>query len=196
VNAVSFSPDASIVASSADDKWLKLWAPGSEEALYQDKSIDETMCLAFSPDGSKLASGSMDRAIRVWSIAELVGPQSTKSSNIATTFDTPALSALAVFTPEGGLIVGNCKSRSSFEEWTAEFETYSPPLVREAQDGIKSIAVSPDGSTIASACSNKNSVYLWTAGVAGRGSGPLMILKGHQHNVSCVAFHPGGVMLV
>lgn len=66
----------------------------------------------------------------------------------------------------------------------------APSLVRsvEAHDGwVRAVAVSPDGSTVAS-CGNDHLVKLWRAA----DGSPLRSLPGHDCHVYNVAFHPAG----
>ncbi len=76
--------------------------------------------------------------------------------------------------------------------WQGEADTPKPIKIVQAHDGwARSVAVSPDGLTIAS-CGNDNAVKLWKAadGTA------IRTLDGHASHVYNVAFHPNGTRLV
>ena len=66
INAVAFSPDGRTLATSSDDRTVRLWdaADGSPRGILEGH-IDEVDGLAFSPDG-RLASSSRDKTIRLW----------------------------------------------------------------------------------------------------------------------------------
>ena len=66
VNALSFSPDGSRLASGSDDKTVRLWdgATGAPISTLEGHS-DYVTSLSFSPDGSRLASGSYDKIVRL-----------------------------------------------------------------------------------------------------------------------------------
>ena len=67
VNALSFSPNGSRLASGSDDETLRLWdgATGAPIATLEGHS-DYVRSLSFSPDSSRLASGSEDKTVRLW----------------------------------------------------------------------------------------------------------------------------------
>ncbi|GAB4189225.1 MAG: serine/threonine protein kinase [Roseiflexaceae bacterium] len=71
VFALAFSPDGTLLASSAvDENQVRLWEVSSGRLVRTFSGHSGWVrSLRFSPDGSVLASGSTDRSIRLWDVA-------------------------------------------------------------------------------------------------------------------------------
>ena len=69
VQAVSFSPDSTSLASASYDKIVQLWnvASGTSKVLQGHTNL--VLAVAFSPDGTSLASASVDNTVRLWNVA-------------------------------------------------------------------------------------------------------------------------------
>ncbi|MEM1368534.1 MAG: AAA family ATPase, partial [Cyanobacteria bacterium P01_H01_bin.15] len=66
VNAVSYSPDGSTVASASNDGTVQVWqADGAPIATLEGHS-DAVWAVSYSPDGSTVASASNDGTVQVW----------------------------------------------------------------------------------------------------------------------------------
>jgi len=68
---IAFSPDASRVASSSEDRWgriLTVAGCGGERPQIVDLAghTDAVRSVRFFPDGKRLVTGSLDRTARVW----------------------------------------------------------------------------------------------------------------------------------
>jgi hypothetical protein len=64
---VAFSRDGRRIASSSDDRTVKVWdARTGQELLTLRGHPDKVNCVAFSSDGSRIISGTHDRTVKVW----------------------------------------------------------------------------------------------------------------------------------
>ena len=69
VLSVTWSPDGTKLASSSDDRSIRIWnAETAESIATLQGHTDLVYSVAWSPDGTKLASGSDDESIRIWNV--------------------------------------------------------------------------------------------------------------------------------
>jgi cytochrome c len=135
--------------------------------------------LAISPDGATVISGSFDSTAIRWSLTANAAAQVLR-------FHADAVNAVALL-GDGRAATAGADGRIAI--WTAG--KTEPDTVLEGHTGpIASLAVSPDGTTLASA-SWDQTVRLWP--LAG---GAPRVLEGHTQNVNGVAFAPDGRTLV
>jgi cytochrome c len=135
--------------------------------------------LAISPDGSLAVSGSFDTSAIRWSLTRNAAEQVLR-------FHDGAVNAVA-FLQDGRVATAGEDARIAL--WRAGEQT--PGAVLEGhQAPVVGLALSPDGSTLASA-SWDHTVRLWPL----TGGAPR-VLEGHQQNVNGVAFTPDGTSVV
>jgi cytochrome c len=135
--------------------------------------------VAISADGKTALTGSFDSSAIRWSLTRNAAEQVLR-------FHESAVNAVAI-ARDGRAITGGEDGRIAI--WKAgeqkpgiTFTGHTAPIV--------SLAVSPDGGTLASASWDRT-VRLWP--LAG---GNARVLEGHQQNVNGVAFTPDGRALV
>ncbi|KAF2192944.1 vegetative incompatibility protein HET-E-1 [Zopfia rhizophila CBS 207.26] len=181
VNAVTFSPDSKLVASSSSDETVRLWdaATGACRSTLEGHS-SRVNAVAFSPDGRLIASASSDMMVQLWDAA-------TGACRSTLEGHSSRVNAVA-FSPDGRLIA-SVSSDETVRLWDAATGAYRSTL--EGHSGsVNAVALSPDGKLVASASSDKM-VRFWDAATGACRS----TLRGHSGSVYAVAFSPDGKLV-
>jgi WD40 repeat protein len=142
------------------------------------------MALAFSPDGEELALGGPDGRVRT-------------GKNVFMPRDDSLLGSLPksegwclAFTPDGNTLAAGYDHEKGMEHQTArlwDITTKQAKSLTGHDATVMALAVSPDGSTLATA-SYDRTVRLWDMAVGKC----LHELRGHTDAVRAVAFSPDG----
>jgi len=142
--SLAFSPDGQTLASSGLDNVLRFWSVNTGQQLRESKVLSNVRTMQFSPDGAMLAvAGDSGRAqlsipatgLTLYSLIEHEGPP-----------------VLKVQFSEAGKTLDIVKSNGSLTTFDLQHE--EPSILQESvlpstQDGITSIALSPDGKRAA-----------------------------------------------
>lgn len=152
--SVAFSPDGTLLATGSWDHTVRLTSTrdGSTRVVFTGHT-DSIYGLAFSPDGSTLASGGRDRRVILWDVAGLHEVRRFEDHG-------QFITALA-FLPDGSRLVG--------ATWWGRTMLWDPrtgatllALRGSESESSRAVAVSPDGTVIASA-GRDEVVWLWCA---------------------------------
>ena len=183
ISSLDFSPDNEALASagSISDKSTKMWSTETWKLegnpIY---SLNDVYCARYSPSGEHLVVSTTFGAM-VWdpvtgyAIAGFSGETGYKF-----------LTALA-WTPDGGrLLSGGSDSDHAIREWNTSTWTQVGDPWSGHTKSINAIAVSPDGTLVASASADKH-VRLWL--LSDRRT--IAMFK-HSKQVNCVTFSQDG----
>jgi WD40 repeat protein/serine/threonine protein kinase len=190
-------------AGDGDD--IRLWDPasGKEKARLQAQVTVGVQALAFSPNGQTLAAGNRGGAVQSWDLQTRRRQSSFCFSEYsrgqwtlwdqAREWGVPMIPEFrekicaCAFSPDGTTLAG-ATEEGSVKRWDAASGEERAPL-HGKQAGTTCLALSPDGTTLATGQSEQ--VRLWDVA-----TGRLRLtLGGHKGLICCLAFSPDGTAL-
>jgi WD40 repeat protein len=181
VNAVTFPPTGTLIATGHDGGVARLWDMAGERLLREMPGHGQAVsALAFSPDGTRLACAGEDRLIRIWDLQDgkPVGVLEGHTDRI------PALA----WRPDGTQIF-SAGWDTTVRVW--DVARCEPVILLNSHAAqVLALAVSPDGARLASADSD-NAVHVWDTSR----HRTVSVLRGHSAEVRCLAFSPDGQRL-
>ncbi|KAF2421256.1 WD40 repeat-like protein [Tothia fuscella] len=189
VCCVRFSLDGRFVATGCN-RSAQIFDVDSGQmvALLQDNSLGDEgdlyiRSVCFSPDGKYLATGAEDKVIRVWDIA---------SRQIKTEFRGHDQDIYSLDYARNGRLIASGSGDRTVRLWDVETGQQAMSLLID--DGVTTVAISPDNRYVAAGSLDK-SVRVWdtsTGFLVERLEGEA----GHKDSVYSVAFAPNGKDLV
>lgn len=217
MSALAFGPDGKTLASGGEDGVARLWdVAGAREVRRFGEHPKQVAAVAFSPDGQVLASGSQDGTIALWDVAtgrERKLIQATAGalaflfadaqtllaacadeqyhawdlkSGAEITHDPTGLGPLKALAFVGE---GHSVAVASWES-TARLCDLTGQELRQFQghrSSLQSVAVSPDGRTVASGSADET-IRFWEVLTAKE----RMQFAGQREGVFALAFAPDG----
>ena len=146
---VAFSPDGSMLASGSANGTVKVWNVATRaEVATLDGHTDQILSLGFSSDGIMLASGSLDRTVRLWDPAT--------GANHATLEGYSDGIVSVAFIPDGTLV--SKSSGGAVKLWNV---TTKSEISTFDTDAGGRVAISPDGTILASTHPHSYAFKLW-----------------------------------
>ena len=143
VNDAVFSPDGHRLATTSDDRTVRLWNADTGEPIGRPMTghEDEVWGVAFSPDGLMIATGSVDTNVRLWN--------ANTGQPIGQPIDHPAKIVCVEFSPDGRRIVTGGYD-GAVRIWdVGTGQQIGPPHKVHEDDKteiIMDVAFSPDGT--------------------------------------------------
>ena len=188
-----FTPDGKTLACT-DSLNIRLQDPRTgEEKMLLTGHTWGIHSMALSPDGDILASGSEDMTIRLWDMytgehKKTLNGHEHRVYSVAFSPDSKTLASGSDDNTIRLWSVDTGETKRILTGHAGEFEGVDngPSSV----EGVKSVAFSPDGKTLASG-GGDNVIHLWDVE-----TGKInMTLIGHTHWVFSLAFSPDGKIL-
>ncbi len=145
--------------------------------------------MRFTNDGKLLAVGGYDATVRLWDASAVNGE--LKELPAIRGHHRGWVDALAVGRVSNSSCLFSADTWGRLTCWTLDNTPAAKWTNERAHDGwIRQLAMSPDGTTLAS-CGRDGIVRVWNA-ADGK---PLIELKEHAEDVYAVAFHPDGTLI-
>ena len=179
-----FSPDGKRLLTISSDSSATLWELATGKALFTlNGHTAQVTSVAISPDGALLATASDDKTVKLWDIA------TAKEFKTLTGHDGAVL--VLAFSADGKRLFAGSDDTGVAIAWEI---ASGKELFRFSGQGtvlgVDAIAVSPDGSQIATG-EFDTTVKLWDAATGAL----LLTLFGHSSQVKGMAFSADGKTL-
>ena len=178
INSISYSPDGAYLASSSDDKTIKLWEVETGRLLRTlTGHTDDVYSVAYSPDEKYVASSSSDETIKIWEVA-------TGNCIKTLTGHTSYVRSVS-YSPDGKYLASG-----SWDETVKLWEVATGECIKTFEGHnsyINSVCYSSNGVYLASGAYD-NTIRLWKVATGEC----IKTFEGHTSYVDSVCYSPDG----
>ena len=180
IDSVCYSPDGKYIASSSEDKTIKIWEveTGRELRTLSGHS-DEVYSVCYSPDGKYTASSSWD-SIKLWEVA---------TGECIKTLSGNGGAYSLCYSPDGRYVASG-----SWDKTIKLWDVASGECIKVFAghtDRINSVCYSPNGKYIVSGSKDKT-IKLWEVATGEC----IKTLAGHTDRINSVCYSPDGKYIV
>lgn len=190
IRAAAFSPDGTLLATAGSDNTITL--RNVSDGTIKDTLTGHTRCilsLAFSPDNHWLASASSDGTVRLWDMPSGAVLQILRNPDFSY-YDTRDESFWSVaFSPDSQMLVAGSAYQNVYC-WQLGTYYYDPYWYSSweypTSSGVYSVAVAPDGKTVAAGEYAGGQVWLLDAETGQQQSQ----CQWHLNNLYALAYSP------
>ncbi|WP_414514958.1 protein kinase domain-containing protein [Nostoc sp. PCC 9305] len=181
VLSVAISPDGKTIASSGDDRTIKLWNLATGKLIASlNGHFQQVNVVVISPDGKLLVSASDDNTIKIWNLA-------TRKQIRTLIGHSDSVHALAISADSETLVTGS--DDNTIKIWDLATGEQIRTLAGHTF-WVRSVAISPNGVILASGSFDKT-IKIWNLA---KGY-PIRTLEGNSQTVTTVAISPNGKTL-
>jgi len=165
INCIDISTDGKLLASGSLDDTVQIWEMDTGELVAGPFKSDDPDVIRFSPDSKKLAvETEVKKCLEVWDVQTQkldarVGKKGYGYISGAPILWTKKGTILAVFNFD--LDDNDSKPTTIYEFDVSTLETVGDPFRGHTNTVIRQLALSFDGTLLASSCSNKT-IKLWS----------------------------------
>ncbi|VUC37224.1 unnamed protein product [Clonostachys rosea] len=196
VRGVSFSPDGKSLATSCEDRLVRVWDIETQTIKHTLSGQKEDIySLDYAPDGRTIASGGGDKTVRLWDV---------ETGAATHTFSAEAGVTSVVISPDPAYVAAGSLDHS-IRVWSIEQGTLVQHLKGPDghKDSVYSVAFTSDGKQLVSASLDKTAklweLFLTGGGVTDdstQGGRCLKTFWGHDDLVLSAAFTRDNAWLI
>ena len=193
VLSLAFNPKTDILASTGVDKNVTFWDTSTGEQLNVLTTDHQNYVrqIVYSADGLYFATASRDHTVRVWDAVTGDPIGEPFSGHTADVWG-------AAFVPDSNTVI-SADSDGKIIAWNVTKPQSLATVLADNQDGLLTVAYSPDGKILAAAGGNTsadsgagdNAIRLWDTSTDTIKS----VFEGHQRYITTLVFSPDGKQL-